>query len=275
MDMRRHLKRWLNDAALMRMDNVFEGDIAAVREEIVRNRNSGQREQQPVIVFDDGHGKRSGAVYVCATHRRKGSAVCPNSLALSIAEVEACVLDMIEGEVLAPEFIEKILSTLPRTENDRERLEAEIETRSAEVVNLTKAIAAGGDIPELVAALKVASRRLADSKRLLDVSTQETPREELRAALEQRVEDWREKLRAHPAQARQIVSKIIGPIHLSNYAGFADFIEGSGPRGRGKENIEPTDIAWTAEVRLAGLLAGLQLVQPLASPPGFEPGFQP
>jgi predicted nucleic acid-binding protein len=48
------------------------------------------------------HGKRSGAVYVCAAHRRKGSAACPNHLAISIADADA-----------------RVLATLPQTEDER------------------------------------------------------------------------------------------------------------------------------------------------------------
>ena len=54
-----------------------------------------------------------------------------------------------------------------------------------------------------------------------------TPREPCAHALDDprplELGDWRGKLRAYPAQARQIVAKIIGPIHLSeHYAAFAD-----------------------------------------------------
>jgi hypothetical protein len=55
MDMRRHLRPWLNDAALARLGGVFDGVIASVVEEVVRNRFSAQRETQPVLVFADGH----------------------------------------------------------------------------------------------------------------------------------------------------------------------------------------------------------------------------
>ena len=52
--MRRHLRRWLNDAELERRGGRFDGVIAAVTEETVRNRFTAQRELQPVIAFDDG-----------------------------------------------------------------------------------------------------------------------------------------------------------------------------------------------------------------------------
>jgi hypothetical protein len=55
MDMRRHTRRWLNDTALAsEFDGTFEGVIAAVTEEQVRNRFTAQRELQPVIAFAEG-----------------------------------------------------------------------------------------------------------------------------------------------------------------------------------------------------------------------------
>ncbi len=55
MDMRRHLKRWLNDADLRNMGGSYEGTISAVVEEETRNRFTTQRTVQPVIVFTDGY----------------------------------------------------------------------------------------------------------------------------------------------------------------------------------------------------------------------------
>ena len=54
MDMRRHLKRWLNEGELQEMGGSYEGRISAVVEEELRNRFTVQREVQPVIVFADG-----------------------------------------------------------------------------------------------------------------------------------------------------------------------------------------------------------------------------
>ena len=53
--MRRHLRPWLNDAALVRLGGSYEGIIVSVLEEAIRNRFTGQRQIEPVIVFDDGY----------------------------------------------------------------------------------------------------------------------------------------------------------------------------------------------------------------------------
>jgi hypothetical protein len=101
------------------------------------------------------HGIRKGLVYVCSAHRRKGSAVCANNLSLPIDETDDRVLTVIEGQVLTPEFIERVLDTVfvPDAVN-RAALEAEGPELERRVANLTAAVKAGGDIPVLVEDLK-------------------------------------------------------------------------------------------------------------------------
>lgn len=54
MDMGRHLHRWLNDKALsQQFGDVYEGRIAAVGEQVIRNRFTAQKQLEPVIRFDD------------------------------------------------------------------------------------------------------------------------------------------------------------------------------------------------------------------------------
>jgi hypothetical protein len=54
MDMRKHVPRWLNSAALATMDDRFEGEIVDVREQQIRNRFTTERQLEPVIYFPDG-----------------------------------------------------------------------------------------------------------------------------------------------------------------------------------------------------------------------------
>ena len=51
MDMRKHLRRWLNHRELEQMGGRYDGIVAAVAEQNVRNRFTAQREAQPVIRF--------------------------------------------------------------------------------------------------------------------------------------------------------------------------------------------------------------------------------
>ena len=52
--MRRHLKRWLDNSELLKTGGSYDGIIADVVEETVRNRYTAQRQIEPVIVFTDG-----------------------------------------------------------------------------------------------------------------------------------------------------------------------------------------------------------------------------
>lgn len=55
MDMRKHLRRWLNGPELRKLGDRYEGRIDRVTEEQVRNRFTGQKQIEPVIHFDDGY----------------------------------------------------------------------------------------------------------------------------------------------------------------------------------------------------------------------------
>jgi hypothetical protein len=55
MDMRKHLRKWLNERALRdEFAGVYEGQIDDVFEQEIRNRFTADREIQPVIRFVDG-----------------------------------------------------------------------------------------------------------------------------------------------------------------------------------------------------------------------------
>lgn len=55
MDMTKHLRRWLNDKALSEnFNDSYEGRIAAVTEEVIRNRFTGVKQVEPVVIFEDG-----------------------------------------------------------------------------------------------------------------------------------------------------------------------------------------------------------------------------
>jgi hypothetical protein len=93
-------------------------------------------------------------------------------------------------------------------------------------------------------------------------------REQLRLALDQRVTEWKEILRSNPAQGRQVLHHVIGPIIL--WLGQAEDLavaDAADPRDRrGKENLTAADVRWTAETKPSGLLAGMGVVQQVASP---------
>jgi hypothetical protein len=179
-------------------------------------------------------------------------------------------LDVIEGEVLTPAFIETVLDTVfvPDAVN-REALEADAIVLERQIANLTAAVAHGGHIPSLVEELKRTNARL-DPRRRLE-PREHHDREQLRLALEQRVSEWKQVLRENPAQRRQVLHHVIGPIMLwlGDHADLA-VADAADPRDRrGKEGLTADDVRWTAETRPSRLLAGMGVVQQVASPRGL------
>jgi DNA invertase Pin-like site-specific DNA recombinase len=220
------------------------------------------------------HGNRQGSVYCCAAARRKGKSVCANRLALPIGETEERILNVIDGEVLTSAFIELVLDTVfVPDDTDRPALESEAAQMQTEISRLIALARSVGDIPEVAAELKTANLRLREVQRRL-APQEHHNREELRAALEQRVADWRRVLRTNPAQGRQVLRHLVGEILLwGGDAGDLATYDGAKPGDhRGTENITAADCGWMASAQIEGLLVGLpgfgSLVQRVASPAG-------
>jgi hypothetical protein len=199
--------------------------------------------------------------YMCAARRRKGPSACPSEVSLPVADIEQTFLDVIEGTVLHPDFIDRVVDAAFASRPDDER-SAIMEERCRlvrEIQHLTAAIANGADIPALVAALSERDRQLkAVSAKLARPVVEPLDREVLRAALKLREGQWKQVLRGpHIAQARLVLQHLIDlPIHVMNTPRPSYIKAGT----QGTERI-PT---WGAHTRPGGLLTGL--VQKLASP---------
>lgn len=184
--------------------------------------------------------------YVCSARRRKGLAVCPSEMAFPVEALEHMFLNCIEHDVLSQEFIDRVLDAAFAGNPDAER-QTLIDERAQvarEIENLTKAIAAGGDIPALATALGERDRRLKVFDAQLAKPVVLPDREVLKAALELRKGQWRDLLRGpHVAQARLVLQHLIDlPVYVMN---------------------EPAP-KWMTRTRPGGLLVGL--VQSVASP---------
>ena len=176
------------------------------------------------------------------------------------------ILSVIEGEILSPKFIERLVETaFVNPEYDRAAIEAERERIAREVENLTKAVAVGGeDIPSIVKMLKDRDKRL----RVLDAKLSAEPpdRAKLREALEQRRQDWRAILRSNVAQARVVLQQLIALPLVVEAEPVPSYIKEGDHRGW----------EWLAKARPYGLLVGLTpTVHDVVSPGGVEPPFSP
>lgn len=233
--------------------------------------------------LQQAHGWRKGG-YVCSAARRKGRAVCDNTRTFPREETEHAILTVIEGVVLSPAYIETVLDRIfVPDDGDRSALEAERAELERQLANLTEAIKLGGNLKRLVDEMEAVQQRLLMVQRYLEPK-EAANRAEVRAALEQRVDDWKTILRQHPIQARQILHHLLdGPIQIQPAAGFQ--IDPGDDRGL--ENITPDDfrltegefrevansmrhiagmMVWTAATKPIGLLQGLPGSERLASP---------
>jgi hypothetical protein len=120
------------------------------------------------------------------------------------------VLTVIEGEVLTPAFIERVLDTVfVADDGDRPAMEAEAQELERQIGNLTDAIKLGGNIPALVESLTGTQAQLTLIRRQLE-PREAADRSQLREALDQRVAEWKEILRANPGQGRQVLHHLLG-----------------------------------------------------------------
>jgi hypothetical protein len=195
--------------------------------------------------------------YCCSARRRKGVSVCSQSVTFDADVVENVFLDALEEVVASPRFIDQILDhAFAHDPNDaRLATQAEHDRLVVEVSNLTKGIAAGGNIQSLTEALRIRDDRLRELQRQLARPVIIQDREVLKAALELRSADWRGILRGpHIEQARQVLRHLIDllPIQIHN---------------------KPKP-AWLAAANPAGLARGLGYSR-VASPTGFEPKGNP
>jgi hypothetical protein len=187
-------------------------------------------------------------VYECSTHRKKGAAICPNTLRVPVDVLEPAALRLIDGALNA-ELVERVCRLVEGSDVDgaRQRLEAERDALAAEIRNLLALAKAGaGDVAELAAKLKATTVKRDALNRQIATLPASPSRSELRAVLEQRVSDWKARLLSEfRDEARLVLDQILAKRSIVLWAGTtADFetAEGFDPDDtRGKENLEPAD----------------------------------
>src|SRR5262245_8082752 len=122
-----------------------------------------------MAVLKRAHGPRGARrqvpFYDCMTRHLRGGTICSNTLAVPLDAADVAVLDAVEHDILQVEILEtalyKAMAMLKASAQDDpiESLQAELAHVQAEGARLAQAIASGGDIPSLVAALQDRERR--------------------------------------------------------------------------------------------------------------------
>jgi hypothetical protein len=215
------------------------------------------------------HGGRRAYYYVCTGYHLRGRRACSNKYELPMDATNAAVLGAIGEQVLSPDVLEAAidraverLSTWQH-DDEAERLRAERETVEGELSRLTAALAAGGNMSSVLAAIREREeRREAIVARLAAMEhvsrLPKLDRRTLRADLQRRIADWRAPLSKHVAQARQVLRKVLAEQLTVTPEAVADRYA-----------------AITGDGTLTKILAGIVVPKGMASPTGFEPVFWP
>ena len=184
-----------------------------------------------------------------------------------VAAVVAALLD----DLLTPERLAEVADravALARSEHEaapdlRAGIERQLGECEAALQRLTAAVAAGGDIPALVAAIQGQETQRARLEARLATLAAPAPAFDPRAeeALRQAVEEWREILGRQVPLARQVLTKL-----LNEKISFTP----EDQRGRRGFRFQA---AGTVERLVAGAVPGL--VRGVVAPTGFEPVFPP
>jgi site-specific DNA recombinase len=213
-----------------------------------------------VISRSVGRGRRAYG-YHCMVARRKG--VCANKAWAPMGSTDSAVLDAIGDTLLRPEVVEAALAhaeqelTEDRSAAVREALRADLAITEAAIGRLTAAIAQGGELTPLVAALETHERQRRDLQARLAAASVEQPAVDVpavRRTLRSYLKDWQGLLRGQLPQAQQVLRRlVIGRLSMTPDR------DGS-YRFAGRGTVRP-------------LLGGR--VPNGSSPTGFEPVFQP
>ncbi len=170
----------------------------------------------------DGHLEAHRGCYVCSTRRRMPGC-CHNLIELPIDWTDHGVLNVLEGTLLVPAYVDELVASVATPQADpTARLEGEREKLRGEIDNLVRAVAGGSAPASVLAAIEERERRLARiESELRQPRPANIDQGRLRAALTQRIRDWREALRGETKVARLVVRRLIGPITVWEEEPFA------------------------------------------------------
>jgi site-specific DNA recombinase len=168
-------------------------------------------------------GRKLHLYYACWTSRGRGATVCTNRRVVPMERLHDMVITVFQQDILTPARLEQVLRDLAqghehgsaRAAAVRRTLEADLRRVEGRIVNLTEAVAAGGEVKSLIAAIKTAEREQQDIRGRLqhaDSLQKATAAWDLSAYQEKvmaLLEDWQGALEAAPQIARQILRNLL------------------------------------------------------------------
>ena len=111
-------------------------------------------------VISRSHGAKRAHFYGCIANHKRGATVCANALELRMEGVDRAVLGTLADDVLSPRIVDAVVAGVldalrpDRVDDAHTAAAAELVIVDREIARITEAIATGGDIPALVAALQ-------------------------------------------------------------------------------------------------------------------------
>ena len=219
----------------------------------------------------NGRGKRRSHYYGCSVYHRRGKSVCSNRAEIPMASADAAVVSALLDDLLTAERLAEVADravALAGAEHEaapdlRAGIERQLGECEAALGRLTAAVAAGGDVPALVEAIKAQETQRQRLEARLDTLAAPAPAFDLRSEerLREAVEEWREVLGRQVPLARQVLAKL-----LEEKVSFV-------PEDRKGRRGFRFRAAGTVERLVAGAVPGL--VRAVVAPTGFEPVFPP
>lgn len=153
-----------------------------------------------------------------SANRRKGNSVCSNKLPAPMADADAAVLRVVEQTLMPPDVVDRALAHAERailrerSAGEREAVEAELAETKKAMRRLSSAIAKGGELEPLVAALETHERERAELQARLDALRQPAPTLDpvaVRKQLNGYLRDWQGLLLGHVGQAQQVLRRLV------------------------------------------------------------------
>jgi site-specific DNA recombinase len=173
----------------------------------------------PLRVCTRSHGTQRARFYGCTGYHDRGKTVCANRCDVPMADADAIVLEAVLDDVLTPDVLEDAVDAalkLRQSDKDagrREWLDAEIAKVEQESARFVSAIAAGGELEGLVAALREREQRKAaltmEQRAIAPQRPGRADAGRLHAELLELAAEWRRLLGDDPERARPILSQLL------------------------------------------------------------------
>jgi hypothetical protein len=161
------------------------------------------------------HHHATSPAFRCSWRHRRGATVCGNSRSLPVRETDAAILDLIQGELLTENAVER---TLAHEASEPEIIEVEKAAAIAQRDDAQKEMEKGVGLiikglvleDDMASVLKSARAHKADAEARLTALDNKVQAFKLdRDAIRTTMIDWKDKLSAEPVIARQVLKRLI------------------------------------------------------------------